>query len=413
MINGFGDLEGNTPGSALPVCQHTLTRARSFGDSVSFALAVFPMAPDKYSLDSWTYKDANGNNIAASSDSIFRWQKGLQACFKYAIDQGFRTLHILGHWDPLHPVLLRPTTWRNLMDISPRQKAAGYTYEDVLVRPVIQALNAVPSSATSIWFSISGEMGLSNYLYSKEWKKLLEDTRNQLRSKRWNSVKVATALNWQMFCGCVAPSNIMPGAFDPINYNNSFARKFGEVKQYALPLVPDFKALLAANDYLGVSAYGSNYPLSNLRWWHMELPMYTLAYELRFFGIDLKQYMKKPVIHVEQGLGGVLKYGMLPAPDLATVSRYPFSGNWPVDGYSKEVDPWQREDFAKYRRSFYKAALELLARKAGQFRVDGAFVWSVGSFDIFGVHPISTSSRGTFADKSIIEIVKRNNGVKR
>jgi hypothetical protein len=40
---------------------------------------------------------------------------------------------------------------------------------------------------------------------------------------------------------------------------------------------------------------------------------------------------------------------MLPAPDLATVSRYPFSGNWPVDGYSKEVDPWQREDFAKYR----------------------------------------------------------------
>jgi hypothetical protein len=32
----------------------------------------------------------------------------------------------------------------------------------------------------------------------------------------------------------------------------------------------------------------------------MELPMYTLAYELRFFGIDLKEYMKKPVIHVEQ-----------------------------------------------------------------------------------------------------------------
>lgn len=28
------------------------------------------------------------------------------------------------------------------MDIAPRQKAAGYTYEDVLVRPVIQALNA-------------------------------------------------------------------------------------------------------------------------------------------------------------------------------------------------------------------------------------------------------------------------------
>jgi hypothetical protein len=53
-------------------------------------------APDKYSLDSWTYKDAQGNNIAASSASISRWQKGLQACFKYAIDRGFKTMHILG-----------------------------------------------------------------------------------------------------------------------------------------------------------------------------------------------------------------------------------------------------------------------------------------------------------------------------
>jgi hypothetical protein len=46
------------------------------------------------------------------------------------------------HWDPLHPVLLRPTTWRNLMNIAPRQKAAGYSYDDVLIQPVIKALNA-------------------------------------------------------------------------------------------------------------------------------------------------------------------------------------------------------------------------------------------------------------------------------
>jgi len=43
----------------------------------------------------------------------------------------------------------------------------------------------------------------------------------------------------------------------------------------------------------------------------------------------------------------------------------------------------------------------------------GAYVWSVGSFDIFGVHPVSTSSKGTFADRAIIDMVKRNNGVMR
>lgn len=39
---------------------------------------------------------------------------------------------------------------------------------------------------------------------------------------------------------------------------------------------------------------------------------------------------------------------MMPAPDLGIVSKYPASGNWP-ERYSKDVDPWQRGDFATYR----------------------------------------------------------------
>jgi hypothetical protein len=47
MINGFGDLEGNVPGSNLPVCQYTLQRARQFTDSISFALAVHPFVSEQ------------------------------------------------------------------------------------------------------------------------------------------------------------------------------------------------------------------------------------------------------------------------------------------------------------------------------------------------------------------------------
>jgi hypothetical protein len=54
-------------------------------------------------------------------------------------------------------------------------------------------------------------------------------------------VKVATALNWQMFCGCVAATNPEPGSFDPLRYNASFAREFAQVKQYAMPYVKEFK----------------------------------------------------------------------------------------------------------------------------------------------------------------------------
>jgi hypothetical protein len=41
----------------------------------------------------------------------------------------------------------------------------------------------------------------------------------------------------------------------------------------------------------------------------------------------------------------------------------------------------------------------------------GVYVWSVGSFDVFGVHPVSSSSEGTFADPAIISMVKKINGV--
>ena len=54
-------------------------------------------------------------------------------------------------------------------------------------------------------------------------------------------MKVATALNWQMFCGCIAAANPEPGSFDPLRYNASFAREFAQVKQYALPYMKAFK----------------------------------------------------------------------------------------------------------------------------------------------------------------------------
>jgi hypothetical protein len=148
---------------------------------------LFVQAPDKESLDSWTYKDTSGNHVPANPANIKRWQSGLQQCFKYAIDQGITDIHVLGHFDPLHPVLLRPTTWRNLINIGSKTKAAedGLSYEDVMLKPVTAALAAVASPRVSLWYSVSGEMGLSNYLNPREWLTVLQETRSQLKQKPW------------------------------------------------------------------------------------------------------------------------------------------------------------------------------------------------------------------------------------
>lgn len=187
MVNGFKDLEGSVKGSGLPVCQYTLQRARAISTSVSFALAVFPMAPDKESLDAWTYKDASGNHVPASPANIARWQSGLQQCFKFAVDQGFKDIHILLHFDPLHPVLLRPTTWRNLINIGAKTRAAEdrLSFDDVMLKPVTAALAAVANPSVNLWYSVSGEMTLSNFLNPKEWMSVLQETRALLKQKPW------------------------------------------------------------------------------------------------------------------------------------------------------------------------------------------------------------------------------------
>jgi hypothetical protein len=106
--------------------------------------ASFPpcQAVDKESIESFAFKDASGKLLPASRDSVERWRRGLAACLSHAAGQGFDAIHVLGHVDPLHPVLQRPTTWRNLLVFAPREPAGGWSYEAVLVAPVLEALAA-------------------------------------------------------------------------------------------------------------------------------------------------------------------------------------------------------------------------------------------------------------------------------
>jgi hypothetical protein len=133
---------GLTPSTRAP-------QARN--DEARIVVQSQPQAVDKDNIDSWTIKDQQGKLLPASPDVVARWRRGLQACFAFAVSQGFKLIHVLGHVDPLHPVLQRPTTWRNLLAFGPRQKVgqAKLSYADVMVTPVVQALNAGAHLASS------------------------------------------------------------------------------------------------------------------------------------------------------------------------------------------------------------------------------------------------------------------------
>jgi len=94
------------------------------------------------------------------------------------------------------------------------------------------------------------------------------------------------------------------------------------------------------------------------------------------------------------------------AQDLNKLSQHVENGIWAV--YNTRQDPWQRPDYREYRRTWFKNLVGFLRRGGSRnVRIDGAFVWSVGSFDVAGVHPISSSPEGTYADPRIAGWMQR------
>lgn len=70
-----------------------------------------------------------------------------------------------------------------------------------MIKPVTAALMAVASPKVNLWFSVSGEMGLSNFMNPREWITVLQQTRSQLKAKPW---KVRLLVWRAVRCQCVA-----------------------------------------------------------------------------------------------------------------------------------------------------------------------------------------------------------------
>lgn len=61
------------------------------------------------------------------------------------MNAGFSGLQVLNHIDSEDGA-----TWRNLLDFDPLVKYEGWSYEDVVVRPVAEALKGVMKPATKV-----------------------------------------------------------------------------------------------------------------------------------------------------------------------------------------------------------------------------------------------------------------------
>jgi hypothetical protein len=92
------------------------------------------------------------------------------------------------------------------------------------------------------------------------------------------------------------------------------------------------------------------------------------------------------------------------APSADACSKAPWAG---ICGrYSAASDPWQRSYLSTFRTSFYNKALGWLSSADSYtYKISEVFVWSMSSWDVFGIYPDSMGYR----DMSIARTVAAHN----
>jgi len=390
-------------------CEYAVDRTRAVGGRYFSVVPTVHWMGGSGGVQSYAFKDPQGRYKAPTVELVTRWKVGLQRCFRYAVAKGIEGIQVLNHIDAHEH-----EAWRNTLDFDPTVRYGGWAYEDIVMRPAGDALRTATRPETKVWFMVSGEMGRSLFKHPKTFIRLLSKYRGPLQAgKKAENVRVGIALHWNKVCGdCF----YMPQQPDDRAYNASYARAFRERGRDILAAhdVASIRALFNQADVIGISHYASVGPTAQP--FRFDVAADTTAYELSFWGIDLKGLVaggRRDFLLSEVGLGGAMPDGKTPAHSAAAVAAQPLSGIWAV--YNRAQDPWQRKELRVYRRQWSDALIRYLGSPSGgggggtgvrRWPVDAAFLWSVGSWDLAGVHPISTSREGTFADGTVMQSMR-------
>ena len=362
---------------------------------------------DYYCYERQYDNDGNVSCPAADADKIIAFQNAMQRCFKRAIDAKF-SIALTPHLDDG----TGQGRWRNILNFDPIEKQRGFSYADVAIFPLTDALNAVATPDTKIYFSMQGEMSATVFRHPESWRALIPQIKERLLAGRdeafRQNIQVGVSTNFNKLAGCVGLDII-----DPAEYVRRYPVLWDAVKdQFNLPAI---QALYGEVDYFGISSYPSlapHFPPSQV-----EGAMEQFDFELAFFGLTVNSLIQKGKhLHLsEYGVGGgVSQNGNVKAIDAAGAAATPFFGIF--NTYSTQTDPWMLYDLSKpspvrdYERYFYDRTLDYLShRKQYKYQVDAAFIWNQSSWDVQGIYPESSSADGSYRDPATVEKINTHN----
>ncbi len=246
--------------------------------------------------------------------------------------------------------------WRNYLLVDPIAKYNGWSYQDILITPLIQLVSNLNRSSNSS-ISMQGEMGASVFKYPLSWLSISRSIK-----KSFKDIEVGVSLN-----------------FNKLN---------GNVESYSKK---NIEWLISEIDFLGFSAYGSLPPYIFPR----QFNKYVMNFrsQLRKLNIDIKIIKKLQFSEIGLGGGNWINDGKTMGTKRVTVAGAPYAG---IYTYDSPINPWNQKKIRHLRKQYYKSLAKFLRKSK---LISRAFSWSTGSWDIHGVY----NQNLKYQDKEILD----------
>ena len=350
-----------------------------------------------------------------TSALIQEYQQAMTLCFKEALRHGY-TLYIRPHLDDG----TAQGAWRNGLLFKPKDKYDGFSYYDIMLAPLADALrDALKQTAEEgslkgkpeLYFATQGEMSATIMRFSREWGSMTEELRARVGGGLGLAdVKIGVGLNFNRLDDTTSISKTYGSSrMSWLMWSIDAEGEAGNAPEIdAVSLRQLFNQQL---DFVGISAYA---PFSGpgLSLNEFENSAFTFGEAMAEYGIDLKGLInagKLDLQYSEFGIGGGNSYaGTTAAKTPGEVALRPFFGVY--GAYNPATDPWQVPANRAFLREYYSKAVQWLAApEKTTYRVSTVFIWSMASWDVLGIYPESSNALGSYQDDVIVKLVREHN----
>lgn len=313
-------------------------------------------------LKGFCFKKVSRKCEKLTNESIQKFSEYLYQCLK-PLNNHRIDIKLTPHLDAVE----LKSFWRNKLIFNPYVKYEDKSYYEVMLKPIIKAINRLNLKSSEILLSMQGEMGATIFKAPTAYHKLYQD----LKTLSPN-IKVGLSMNYNNING------------DYWDFN-----------------VQDMQELINAVDFIGYSAY-TPIKLDEFNGLKKHFSNSVDLFLFEWQKLSLYVSKNKKLIFSEVGIGGGTS-----SYDGKTIAATPqIAASVPHAGITVNgVNPWDNFALKDLRRTFYRELSRFFNEKAN-YQVQDAYIWNANSWDVLGLYPNTELFKDDYIIQKILKYKK-------